>query len=699
MSLEKRPFPARLSPKPSQTRQGPQVHLSHRMNASDYQAIFELSPNAYMILDRELRFVAANAAYVRATGTALDRLLGRNLFEAFPHDPRDPRNENAQLLRGSLERVLALRAPDVIAFIPYRVPRERNGEITLEERFWSATHTPILDENGDVRLILQHTVDVTELHKAQEGAADRRDELGVLQRARRVQEANYTLDAERQHLRRLFEQAPGFVAVLAGSEHVFELVNAAYRQLIGHREVVGQSVREALPEVADQGFFQVLDHVFTTAQPFVGRGMAVRLERHPGAGLDEVFVDFVYQPIVDASGTVTGIFVQGHDITAQKQLEVEREALLERQRFLTEAIPQHVWTADVAGELISVNLRVLEYFGVTEEQVLGSGWQRFVHPDDLEPVLRRWTDSLRTEHEYEIEFRLRRADGAYRWHLGRAVAMHDASGAVSRWFGTNTDIDDRKRAQDELLERSAYEQQLIGIVSHDLRNPINAIGIGAALLLKQDQLNGLQAKAAARIASSADRARRMLRDFLDFTQARSTGRIPVMPGPANIRQIARHVFDELRVLHPDRPATIEHGGEAEGTFDADRIAQVIGNLLGNAFQHGSAATPVQLRTRGEFDSVVIEVQNQGAPIPPEDIARFFQPFERGAGSVASAERSVGLGLFISKQIVAAHHGTIGVRSTREEGTVFTVLLPRNPQHVSAATAHDAGIVDATPPRC
>src|SRR5687768_5869510 len=210
------------------------------MNASDYQAVFESSPNAYMILDRELRFVAANAAYLRATGTALDSLLGRNLFDAFPHDPHDPRNENARLLRESLERVLALRAPDVIAFIPYRVPREQNGKITLEERFWSATHTPILDEHGNVQLILQHTVDVTELQKAQEGAADRRDELCVLQRARHVQEANYTLEAERQHLRRLFEQAPGFVAVLAGPEHVFELVNAAYRQLIGHREVVGR---------------------------------------------------------------------------------------------------------------------------------------------------------------------------------------------------------------------------------------------------------------------------------------------------------------------------------------------------------------------------------------------------------------------------------------------------------------------------
>ena len=173
------------------------------MDAADFRAVFESSPNSYMLLDREFRFVAANAAYVRAAGVALDRLVGRNLFEAFPHDPADPRNQNARVLRESLERVLATRAADVIAFIPYRVPVERDGETTLEERLWSATHTPILDAHGEVGLILQHTVDITDLHKAREDAANSRDEVGVLQLARRVQEANDSLNAERQSLKRL----------------------------------------------------------------------------------------------------------------------------------------------------------------------------------------------------------------------------------------------------------------------------------------------------------------------------------------------------------------------------------------------------------------------------------------------------------------------------------------------------------------
>jgi PAS domain S-box-containing protein len=645
------------------------------MDLSIYRAVFDASPNSYMLLDRELRFVAANAAYLRATGATIDALLGRHILEAFPHDPQDPRNESARLLRESFERVLRSGAPDVIAFIPYRIPRESNGQVVLEERFWSATHTPIADAAGQVQWILQHTVDVTDLHEARESGPRRQQEVGVLQRARHVQETNYTLDAERQHLRRLFDQAPGFVAVLNGPNHVFDLVNAAYRRLIGGRDVVGKRVRDALPEVADQGFFQVLDQVFATGEPFVGRGVQVRLERQASGALEDVFVDFVYQPILDASGAVTGIFVQGHDITAQKQLEAERESLLEQQRFLTESIPQQVWTADAAGQLITVNMRVVEYFGTDPDLVLGSGWLQFVHPDDRERCLERWNASLSSGDDYDVEFRLRRADDAYRWHLGRAVAMRDARGAVTRWFGTNTDIDDRKRALDELQKGAAYERQLIGIVSHDLRNPINAIGVAAALLAKGDPLSPRQAKAVARIVSSSDRARRMLRDFLDFTQARTFGRIPVSPRRANIAHIARQVFEELRVLHPDRAAVIDNQGDTEGTWDADRIAQVIGNLLSNAYQYSPASTTIELRTVGTPTDAVIEVCNDGAPIPATEIARFFQPFERGE-AVPSADRSVGLGLFISRQIVEAHGGTISVESSAGGGTVFRVKLPR-----------------------
>lgn len=652
--------------------------------ALDFASVFEHSPNSYMVLDRELRFVAANRAYLRVTASTLEELVGRHVLDVFPHDADDPGNESARMLHDSLHRVLETGEVDFIALIPYRVPIERNGETVVEERFWSATHMPIVGADGRVAFVLQHTVDVTELHalkrasaaaQAQGGAAIQAA-AGVLVRAERVQQANVQLDEERRQLRALFQQAPGFMCFMRGPAHVFDLANDAYFALVGGRDIIGKPVLEALPEVAGQGFVEKLDQVFATGEPFVGRGIRARLQRRAGEP-DDLLLDFVYQPIVGADGDVVGIFVQGHDITQQRRLQSQLEAMLYQQRFLAEAIPQQIWTAMADGRLDFVNARVIDYFGESERRIIGEGWQAFVHPDDLPACLERWRACTRTGETYEVEFRLRRNNGEYRWHLARAVPMRDASGRVTKWFGTNTDVDDVKRAQDELQRRAAFDQQLIGIVSHDLRNPLNAIAMATSLLLKRGHLDDQQGKIVARIISSSERATRLIRDFLDFTQARSAGRLPIAPRAANIRDIAHQVFDEVRLMHAERAATIAHHGEDTGVWDPDRLAQLIGNLVGNAFQYGTDEGRVQVVTRGSEEELTIEVQNDGAPIDQATLARLFEPFQRGTRGSTRSGSSVGLGLFIAKQIVDAHRGTITVTSTPETGTVFTVRLPRN----------------------
>ncbi len=318
----------------------------------DFKSLFELSPNPYMLLDRELRYVAANQAYLQVTSSRAEDLLGRNIFEAFPHDPDEPDNSSARQLRESFQRVLSGRKPDMLALIRYRVPRQTAAGVVTEERYWSATHTPILDDAGEVAFILQHTTDVTELQHlkqavgAAQGATVATDQLGagVLHRAQRLQETNELLGAERLHLRRLFEQTPGFVTFLRGRELVFELANQAYDQLVGHREILGKPVREALPEIEGQGFFELLDRVFTTGEPFVGRAQRLFVQRQPGAPLSEVYLDFVYQPIIEPDGTVSGIFVQGHEVTEQKRAQDElrqyREHLEQLVRERTRALEE-----------------------------------------------------------------------------------------------------------------------------------------------------------------------------------------------------------------------------------------------------------------------------------------------------------------------------------------------------------------------
>jgi signal transduction histidine kinase/ActR/RegA family two-component response regulator len=316
----------------------------------DFAAVFEASPNPYMLLDRELRYVAANPAYLRVTHSRLEDLLGRNLFDAFPHDPGDLDNGNARRLRASFEKVLSSGQPDVLPLISYRIQVSTPEGPRDEELYWSVTHTPVRDAAGDVAYILQHTVNVTELHRQGLSATQEmpgkthplvaQTKAGVLGRAEVVQRENVTLTEQIQHLRSVFEQAPGFITLLRGPDHVFELANKAYRQMVGDdRELLGKPVREALPEVSAQGFLELLDGVYRTGEPFIGRGVPVVLQRSPDAPPEKLFLDFIYQPVVGPDGQPLGIFVQGYDTTAEKRLEeerglreAERVALLERER-------------------------------------------------------------------------------------------------------------------------------------------------------------------------------------------------------------------------------------------------------------------------------------------------------------------------------------------------------------------------------
>lgn len=303
---------------------------------ADLAAAFDASPNPYMLLTPDLRYAGMNQAYLAALEVSREDLLGKPIFDVFDAGPGDEGRSNARQLRASFERVLKDNRRDHLALIRYAVPRRAaNGERVLEERFWSATHTPIHDADGRIAYILQHTTDITELEQLRRRVAgvDRKRALdsilsgNVLQRAEHVQQANRQLETERNRLLEMFMQAPGFVAVLSGPDHVFQMHNAAYSQLIGHRPITGKPVREALPEVEGQGFIAFLDSVYATGEPHEGRASRVELQRAPDAPLETVWLDFIFQPIRDDSGSVIGIFVQGHDVTGTVHA-AERQKLM-----------------------------------------------------------------------------------------------------------------------------------------------------------------------------------------------------------------------------------------------------------------------------------------------------------------------------------------------------------------------------------
>lgn len=322
-----------------------------------FESLFRLSPNAYVLLDRDLAILDANAAYLTLTGRKLTEIQGQRLHEAFAADPLSPEMTRVQELLDSFARVLSRKAVDTLPVIRYSIARQTPLGPVYEDRYWSATHTPILDEQGEVVAILQHTSDITELQartdSLNQAAAGRQPvqqlEQGVMSRARLLQ-------SEGEQLRRLFAQAPGFVCFLRGPDHVYELVNDAYRQVTGHRQLLGKTVREGLPEIEGQALIGLLDEVYRTGQPYVGRRVSLFLRRQPDKEPQEAILDFVLQPIVENDGKVIGIFVQGQDVTEQQRNETElrryRDDLEELVRERTLALEQSEAERQVAQQAL-----------------------------------------------------------------------------------------------------------------------------------------------------------------------------------------------------------------------------------------------------------------------------------------------------------------------------------------------------------
>jgi signal transduction histidine kinase len=219
-------------------------------------------------------------------------------------------------------------------------------------------------------------------------------------------------------------------------------------------------------------------------------------------------------------------------------------------------------------------------------------------------------------------------------------------------------------------------RMFLAILSHDLRNPLNAITLSAKVANSQVGPADSDAKPLlSAIMTSAEAMTHLVDDLLDFAQSGLGGAIPVRPELFELDVLCREVVNELRRAHPTRTIDCDCPDKLVGRWDAARIRQVLSNLLGNAIQHGSADAPVHLRVTASGGTVEIQVRNQGDAIPANQLRWIFNPLRRGT-TAAATRGSIGLGLYIAKAIVAAHHGTIDVTSTSEDGTCFTVRLPQ-----------------------
>ncbi|MFP2925632.1 PAS domain-containing protein [Pyxidicoccus sp. 3LG] len=367
----------------------------------------------------------------------------------------------------------------------------------------------------------------------------------------------------------------------------------------------------------------------------------------------------------------------------------ERAARVEAQRSLAQldallgATPMGIAFLDRELRYLSINQAMADINGTPLDGHQGRCFREIQPPeiaDLLEPILRRALETGEPVHALEFGLPPTAPRGGGRTWQASFNPVRTTSGEVLGLACAVVDITGHKRAEAALRQAVDFREQLLAVLGHDLRNPLNAIVASAFQLTRATEWGPPERRAVDRIRKATGRMGRMINDILDFARTRLGGGIPVSRQRMNLAEVCQAALEELQVSHPERQLAFEAHGDTWGDWDPDRVSQVLGNLVANALQHGQEDLPVRTVVRGEQDEVVLEVHNHGEPIPAELLPRIFDPFKLSPTprEPAKQKRSLGLGLYIVSQIAGVHGGRVEVRSNAREGTTFTVYWPRAP---------------------
>jgi PAS domain S-box-containing protein len=644
---------------------------------------------------RELRFLY-NDAYSEVLGGKHPAALGHAFEDVWAEIWTD--------IRPIAERAVAGEG-SFYENLPLTMTRKGYRELT----YFTFSYSPLRDEGGAGGMICT-CIETTET---------------VLAQRRRIDEA--------QRLKRLFDHAPGFMAVLRGPDHVFEMMNASYQQLVGHRDLVGRTVREALPEVAGQGFFELLSQVYQSGEAFTGRSVTIQLQREPGAPAEERLVDFVYQPIVGDDGEVNAIFAEGYDVTERHLAETALRESEERFRLIADSAPIPMWVTKLDRKRGFVNIAYAEFLGVPIGEAMEFDWRTRIHPDDIARVVEESLAGEATLQRFALEARYLRGDGEWRWLRSISQPRWGANGEHVGFIGVATDVTDARQAEaalrevNETLERRVAERtadlsaaldrlqaevgerlraeealrqaqkmeavgQLTGGIAHDFNNLLTPIMGGLELIASKVEDARLKRIAETALESSR-RGAKLTGQLLAFSR---TQRISIAPVEVNglidnMRTLIRHSIGGSIAIE-----TVLEPGAGHALCDSNQLENAVLNLAINArdampgggsltVSTGRVALGAEADHRaGEF--VRIAVSDTGEGMPPEVAARATEPFF----STKPLGKGTGLGLAQVYGIVRQSGGTLRIDSEVGRGTTVEILLPAAaaPADVGEGSAED-----------
>ena len=515
----------------------------------------------------------------------------------------------------------------------------------------SLTGSPIKSAEGKIIGISEISRDITERKKA----------------VQKIEES------ERLY-HELIHSSPSHIASYTGEDHIISIANDAILEAWGKgREVIGKSVFETVPELRDQGFKEILDTVYKTGKAYNAFEQPVDLCRN--GKIERSYYNLLYYPQRDSSNNITGIVDISTEVTPQAELNIKLKESESHFRKMADLMPGKILNTDTKGNAYYFNRHWLSDTGQSEEDLEGRGWQNCIHPDDFGTFIRAWKDSLKSGKEFEMEFRCVKQNGEYEWHLGRAVPLLNKSGKIKFWINSAIEIQ-------KIKDEEKRKEDFLKMVSHELKTPITSIKGYVQLLLgilKKDKdvpLSSLPLKPSLeRIDAQIGRLSRLISEMLDLSRLEDN-RLVFQNETFSINKFVDETVEDIKHSNTGQDIKVEHKFECNIKADKDRIGQVLINLITNSIKYSTYDQPVEVKVeKGKNNFVKVSVKDHGIGIAENDLQKIFDRFYRVTGEKEDTYAGFGIGLFLSKEIIQRHNGTLSVKSKIGEGSIFSFSLP------------------------
>jgi PAS domain S-box-containing protein len=500
--------------------------------------------------------------------------------------------------------------------------------------------------------------------------------------------AAHALESEKIKFETLFADASTSMALLRGPDLIFEMANPSYQELFHHRIKIGFSIFEILPEIKNQIFAKVLLQVYETGVPYRDDEAIAFLRRSDNAPLEERYFKQSYTQLKDADGNPYGVYIHATEITVEVMARLQLEASRKRMNLAIEAAHMGTWHIDLKSMEVTTSKEFMDIFefGFVGGNIF-SEISRLMHPDDVDEVNRVWQAAVENKVPYVHEYRIVTSTGAVKWVHSRGQANYDPNGGPLTLSGILLDITDNKLAEERLstlaqnLELAvATRDEFMSVASHELKTPLTSMSLQVQSMQRNIDRNVPDAMAPDRvkkiIANMGKQVNRLIRlvdDMLDISRIES-GKLSINFEKFDLKDIIQDVVQDLRdqLQSYGCSITCELSKGAVGDFDRARIEQVLTNLITNAMKYGHDA-PIEIFLTLKNSIATLQIRDHGLGIARENFEKVFQRFER---IVSPNEVSgLGLGLFITREIVISHGGKIWLESELGEGTSFFVTLP------------------------